>query len=161
MHTNRTGAGPHADSRREARMSRGASRRWAIEEDLRDLSADHHQETHMLILDNATFDPIFKEAVVEIAEAREKHGDQKHLPLINCWLQGGRTYGLAANDYKNACDDASERGEASWDLIFLEEVYEALEAAQDNDLAEAREEFIQVIAMAASMVELIDERSGQ
>lgn len=158
MHTNRTGAGPHADSRREARMSRGASRRWAIEEDLRDLSADHHQETHMLILDNATFDPIFKEAVFEIAEAREKHGPQKHLGFIS-----PRTpnffYGEIADNYKQACDNASP--DVTWDLIFLEEVYEALEKLELDLLSEAREELIQVIAMAASMVELIDERSGQ
>lgn len=38
MHVNRTGSGIHRDSRREVRMSRSASRRWAIQQDLEDLT---------------------------------------------------------------------------------------------------------------------------
>lgn len=40
MHVNRTGSGVHRDSRKEARMSRAALERWAIEEDLDDLEHD-------------------------------------------------------------------------------------------------------------------------
>lgn len=97
----------------------------------------------------------FVDTAEEIVRAREKHGEQKHLPLINRWTGVGE-YARMERGYKHACDDALERGDSSWDFILLEEVYEALAALQRGDVVEGRAELIQVIAMAASMVEIID-----
>jgi len=103
------------------------------------------------------FTATFMDVCEEIASARKKHGPQKHLPLINAHAGRGE-YHRAAQSYKDAWDRASEDGTTSWDIILLEEVFEALEALQNGDLVEARGELVQVMAMATSMLELVDEK---
>lgn len=110
-------------------------------------------DAHQDIL--ATLAPQFIDVADEIVRARSKHGDQKHLPLINRWTGTGE-YARMERGYKHACDDALERGDSSWDFILLEEVYEALAALQAGDLVAARPELVQVIAMASAMLEIVD-----
>lgn len=53
MIVNRTGAGYHADSRREVRFDRHASQRWAIEESLAaDVAADVDDEGNSPVSDD-------------------------------------------------------------------------------------------------------------
>lgn len=100
----------------------------------------------------------FVDTADEIVKARRKHGPQKHLPLIHKYRQGTGFYADLEKRYKKLCDRALEREESCWDFILLEEVFEALAAIASGDLDEGRAELIQVVAMAASMVEIVDEQ---
>lgn len=87
----------------------------------------------------------------EMLRARRKHGPQKHLPLVG---EGNASYYAALESRaKMACDNASA---PTWDLILLEEVYEALASLAAGDLEAGRAELVQVLAMASSMIEIVD-----
>lgn len=76
---------------------------------------------------------------------------RKHLPLVG---EGNASYYAALESRaKMACDNASA---PTWDLILLEEVYEALASLAAGDLEAGRAELVQVLAMTSSMIEIID-----
>lgn len=57
---------------------------------------------------------------------------------------------------KTVCDRKSQAGIVSWTDIFLEEVMEAVEEADVNDLEKLRTELVQCAAVAVSWIESID-----
>lgn len=62
-------------------------------------------------------------------------------------------------DYYKAIWDARKRMDVmSWDVILLEEVYEACSESDDNL---RRAELVQVAAVAVAEIEAIDRRAGQ
>jgi hypothetical protein len=84
----------------------------------------------------------------EMAAQIEKWGQQDH-PMTSApwaWVEHG-TYLALATKYKKLNDTRAAEGKQTWDLIFLEEVFEAL-AERDPELAVA--ELVQAAAVAAS-----------
>ena len=80
-----------------------------------------------------------------------KWGEQNHPSGTGSFYK--RKAALAKKRCQNPLNDQD-----SWDLILLEEVYEAL--AETNEL-KVREELIQVAAVAMAWVECIDRRNTQ
>jgi hypothetical protein len=64
-------------------------------------------------------------------------------------------YIINADFYRDRCNKAAAAGRLSWDVIFLEEVYEAL---SESDPEKLKAELIQVAAVAAAWIEAIDRR---
>lgn len=95
--------------------------------------------------------------VDEIALERENHlakwGVQDHPPYLG--EQDRRTYAKLADYYKQIWKARKQLDSMAWDVILLEEVYEAL--SESDDLLR-REELIQVAAVAAAEIEAIDRR---
>lgn len=58
---------------------------------------------------------------------------------------------------KSLCELRRERGEMTWRDILLEEVHEVF---AEEDPSKQREELIQVMAVAAAMIDKIDRDSG-
>lgn len=73
-------------------------------------------------------------------------------------LWGGQThpdgtsaeYAWIANAYREACNQATDKGTLAWHDIFLEEVFEAL---SEEDPEKLETELIQAIAVAVNWVE--------
>lgn len=63
---------------------------------------------------------------------------------------------LTADAAKARCDEKAKRGDVSWTDIFIEEVMEAFEEAQNGDLQKLRTELVQCAAVAVSWAESID-----
>ncbi|MND31793.1 hypothetical protein D3C80_223530 [compost metagenome] len=63
---------------------------------------------------------------------------------------------ITAHLAKRICDLKSDAGVVSWTDIFLEEVMEAVEEAQNGDLEKLRTELVQCAAVAVSWAESID-----
>ncbi len=59
---------------------------------------------------------------------------------------------------RERCDTAAMSSHCSWDLILLEEVAEAVDAAHAGEVRDLREELLQVAAVAVSWIEAIDRR---
>lgn len=78
-------------------------------------------------------------------------GDQQHLDGT------GPAYTDAADKARAVAQEAATDSDASWDLILLEEVYEAL-AEQPNTPA-LRAELIQAAAVIIAWIEDIDRRT--
>lgn len=96
----------------------------------------------------------------ELARAVELHGDQSYIPLLSPYI-GLHRYRDEANSYKARLRHFKTEGmEWSWDIILLEEVFEMLEAVENGDLVEAREEAVQVLAMVHRVIEKIDSELG-
>jgi len=87
----------------------------------------------------------------EIAQEREnqdrKWGEQNHPNGT------GEDYDDKAAQAKTECDRATWNEHLTWDLILLEEVYEAL---AESDPALLRAELVQVAAVAIAWIEKID-----
>lgn len=89
----------------------------------------------------------------ERARQVDKWGEQNHPPFSGVkpdfmrQLYEGRARGL-----KGMNDGYVAAGTLGWDTILLEEVYEAFEQAGVDDL-KYEEELIQVMAVAAAMIE--------
>ncbi|MNC17034.1 hypothetical protein D3C75_648990 [compost metagenome] len=65
-------------------------------------------------------------------------------------------FDTSAQAAKDRCDEKAKRGDVSWTDIFLEEVMEAVEEAQNGDLEKLRTELVQCAAVAVSWAESID-----
>jgi hypothetical protein len=91
----------------------------------------------------------------------EKWGEQNHDLSQSAWDR--HTFSAAADWWKHINSERAKGrtgvgagrsgGSLTWDGILLEEVFEAL---AEKDLSGAREELIQVAAVAVAMVEYID-----
>lgn len=65
---------------------------------------------------------------------------------------------MSESSAKIICQDDAEDGNTNWASILTEEVSEAINAAGNSDLVHAREEAVQVAAVAAAWIEDIDRR---
>ncbi len=98
---------------------------------------------------------ILEDVALEMARQRQVWGEQNHPDT----LESGNKYALKAEEYKIRCDIRNKNNENTWDLIFLEEVYEALEQAVAGDRDKLAEELIQVAAVACSWHEALYRRN--
>ncbi len=89
-------------------------------------------------------DEVAQERLAQLAQ----WGDQP-LPLGF----GGPEYRRLSVQYRRECDEAAEHGEVTHRHVLLEEVYEAL---AESDPAKARDELIQVAAVAVKAIQDID-----
>lgn len=98
---------------------------------------------------------ILEEIQAERKRQDDKWGEQNH-PFTD--LKPKDASYLAA-EYKEACDFSAASGGVDWEIILLEEVYEALEQAAHKNVKEFREELIQTAAVVVAMIECLD-RNG-
>jgi hypothetical protein len=68
------------------------------------------------------------------------------------------TYGTLAYVARLACQAAHRKGDDAWDLVLLEEVFEAM---AEDDPVTLRAELIQVAAVAVNWIECIDRRTAK
>lgn len=97
---------------------------------------------------------VLDEAKTEMGRQIAKWGEQNHP------AKDGNAADYLTNDsnyFRNTTDKAADAGILTWADILLEEVAEALDA---DDLADVREELVQVMAVTASCIESID-RNGR
>lgn len=97
--------------------------------------------------------------LVEIAEERGKQ-DQKWEPISEKLFvipdgTGGEDYKRAANVAKREEQEARASGNLSWLLVLREEMFEAF---AESDPTALRAELVQVAAVAAKWIEIIDRR---
>lgn len=90
---------------------------------------------------------------MEADRARDKFGDQDHLPL-GC---GHSDYRVFADSRRAITNARAADGRVTWKDVLLEEVYEAL---AESDPQKVRAELVQVGAVAARMVLAIDRASS-
>jgi len=93
----------------------------------------------------------FAEAVDTERQAQlAKFGDQRHADGT-----GAEYYVGMADEARGDCQAAAEQGDATWSLILLEEVFEAL---AESDPAKLRTELIQAGAVIAAWIRDLDRR---
>ena len=108
----------------------------------------------------------FKEVQAERDRQDARWGEQNH-PLADDVLRkrfGGCDAERMAEEYeiptsdraKFMCETAAERGQCTWAHILIEEVAEFVEAAAHGDVEHAREELIQIAAVAIQAAQAID-----
>lgn len=102
-------------------------------------------------------------SLAEVAEEMErqvaKWGEQNHSDFTPDGLFDYPEAVVSADNAKLFCDSKAERGTVSWNDIFVEEVLETVEEAEQGNEAKLREELIQVAAVACSWVNAIDRRN--
>lgn len=97
---------------------------------------------------------LLKEVMAERLRQDQKWGDQTHDIFTYPDAESERLrHEAAATQCKMAYHYSSEPG---WDLILMEEVYEAF---SETNPAAQREEFIQVAAVALAIVEDLDRKA--
>lgn len=97
---------------------------------------------------------LLKEVMAERLRQEEKWGDQTHDIFTYPDTESERLrHEAAALQCKMAYDHSRDPG---WDLILMEEVYEAF---SETNPAAQREEFIQVAAVALAIVEDLDRKA--
>lgn len=94
--------------------------------------------------------PVIQEIVIERDRQNARWGVQNHPDGT-----GHEAYGMTLASAREVCDDAARAGTVTWDLILMEEVYEAV---AEEDPVRLRAELIQVAAVAVAWVEAIDRR---
>lgn len=102
---------------------------------------------------------ITAEIVGERARQDEKWGDPKNVPNGTgpaVTFPGGDTFVELRDEIQAIVDGAAEVGESRMSWVLLEEVFEALAESDDDKL---RAELIQVAAVAAKWVQIIDARA--
>lgn len=96
----------------------------------------------------------------KVVEERARHiarwGIQNH-ESYNSELKV-REYKRAEERYKSIWSAQKAEGRITWDVVLLEEVFEAL---SETDPEKRKEELIQVAAVAIAEAESIDLRAGQ
>ncbi len=101
-------------------------------------------------------------SLAEVAEEMErqvaKWGEQNHSDYTVGGLLDTEA-AVSADNAKLFCDSKAELGTVSWNDIFVEEVLETVEEAEQGNEAKLREELIQVAAVACSWVNAIDRRN--
>ena len=101
--------------------------------------------------------------LLEVLEEREKQdakwGEQNH-PLLGGDIPASALsyYAVRADNWKAINDQRVSKAKMGWDSIALEEVYEAL---AESDPAKAREEYVQLAAVAVAAIECIDRRAAK
>jgi hypothetical protein len=126
-----------------------------------------HLETHDVLdwvrtvqhrNDHAITNATLSEVQEERARQDARFGEQNHPDI------GGRVPEVQRSDYTFDLVQIRKRenrmrvvGRLGWDLILLEEVYEAL---AESDPALLRAELVQVAAVAAAWIEAIDRRAA-
>lgn len=95
---------------------------------------------------------VLGQIAAERVRQETKFPDQR-LPLGTggSWAQA--MYGHLLGVVRNINDRHNETGEATWESVLAEEVFEAL---VESDPAKVREEMVQVAAVAVRIVENID-----
>lgn len=117
---------------------------------------------------------ILREISAEVERANAKHGSApavcSNRPRLAAWRRdpadGANYYGvLRAATTQREVDHAKETGELDGLLILVEEVAEAIEAAQHAvrypsipNTAKVRAELVQVCAVGVKLIERLDER---
>jgi hypothetical protein len=123
-----------------------------------------------------------KETIKVLADVAEerlrqdlKFGDQSHLPdlcplivpegVAGSWDElpeiVAADYSIAsANEARERCSHAFQHGRGNLADVLIEEVCEAIEQAALGDPLALREELLQVAAVAALWVEILDKRPG-
>jgi len=98
-------------------------------------------------------DGIFDEIFVERIRQHAKFGEQNHPNGT------GHSNQIAQAEIARArCDAYFSMGIGAWDLILLEEVWEAL---AESDPEKLRTELVQVAAVAVAWIEAIDRKRGE
>lgn len=93
---------------------------------------------------------VLAEVRAERGRQDARWGEQNHPDAT-----GSSYYAHCAKVARRNCQAAALEGATGWDLILLEEVYEAL---AEGDAAKLRAELLQVAAVAVAWVEAIDRR---
>jgi hypothetical protein len=93
---------------------------------------------------------IFDQLSAERRRQHEKFGQQDHKDGTSI-----RNKHLA-DEARRACDGDFRRGHGSWNVILMEEVFEAIAEEEPEKL---REELLQVAAVAIAWIEAIDRRT--
>lgn len=99
--------------------------------------------------------PVTSEVVEERQRQDAKWGQQDHPDAgsrHSKWVAQAN-----AQVARKLCQDDFRDGDPSWEIILLEEVYEAIEQCNE-DTAKLREELIQVAAVCVAWAEAIDRR---
>lgn len=91
---------------------------------------------------------VYEEILDERVSQEAKWGEQNHPNGT-----GGYDASKQASRARDICNDAFARGNGTWCLILMEEVYEAW---AESDPQKLRAELIQVAAVAVAWVEAID-----
>jgi hypothetical protein len=94
---------------------------------------------------------VLDEVYEERIRQEGRFGQQDHLDS----LYGLSGYAEKAESYKKLYAEREKSGNVTWDIILLEEVFEAL---SEPDLKKMREELVQVAAVAVAYVEALDRR---
>lgn len=102
---------------------------------------------------------VLTEVRLERESQDEKWGVQDH-PLLSPPVEDDYlpVYGMTAEAWKTQNAERAEGGTLGWDGILLEEVYEAF---GESDLQRARQELVQVAAVAVAAIECIDRNAGE
>ena len=110
----------------------------------------------MKALDKDIWDVLFA-VEAEFARAREKHGDNYGIPDFGYDAPDRFAYYRVprAASAQEACERHFKLGYGSWADILVEEVAEAIDATDEDNLIE---ELIQVAAVASGWVEAIQRR---
>lgn len=95
---------------------------------------------------------IIKELRQERRRQDDQFGEQNHPDGT------GAPYDLAAYDAHELVESRMAADNLTWDLILLEEVYEAL---AETDEVNLRTELVEVAAVAIAWIEAIDRRTQQ
>lgn len=91
---------------------------------------------------------IVLDLLAEVERSIDLHGEQRDRPLgTKPWFSFER------DRYQHIVDAGMADGSASWAMIVLEEVFEAM---SETDPARVREELIQVLAVVSKMILTID-----
>ena len=101
---------------------------------------------------------IFDAVAVERKAQDERFGEQNRPVLRENGPITRKAYEMTGESWKALNDFLAEDGGLAWDGILLEEVYEAL---SEEDPAKRRVELIQVMAVAAAMIQCEDRRAGK
>jgi hypothetical protein len=111
--------------------------------------------------------PVLREVVAERARQDAKWGEQNHPDLSpyaqKPWVHGPATYfyGLPPVEQAKQLTDADAAGgSCSWARIALEELTEAIDAADQGDEDAVRTEVIQLAAVCVQWAQAIDRRKA-
>lgn len=91
--------------------------------------------------------------VAQWGEQNHRDGTGPNELLMRGWKTAAKHYAGLAKQAREVCQGSS--GDDQWDLILLEEVFEAL---AESDPAKLRGELVQVAAVVVAWVEAIDRR---
>lgn len=100
---------------------------------------------------NENLAKIFGDILTERQRQDDKWGEQNHPDGT-----GDEHYKQMEEAYKFKVDSVAAVGEDTWDLILLEEIYEAL---AESDVTKLRKELIESAAVIVAWVGAIDRRA--
>lgn len=100
---------------------------------------------------------MFNRIAAELKRAREKHGDQDHLPILGGIDKNAAQAFHAKQEanWKRWNDDRSDNELLGWDGIVMEEIHEAFAA---ESVEEQIEELVQSAAMCVRTALILQDR---